>query len=70
MKAVAAEKDAERALDKSAEALALTKNMLAQSKPATDEYAVMIDARDPLDVGEAAASVENTGYVDSWKTPG
>ena len=35
------------------------KNMLVQPKPATDEYAVMIDARDPLDVGEAAATVEN-----------
>jgi homogentisate 1,2-dioxygenase len=45
------------------------KNMLAQPKPATDEYAVMIDARDPLEVGEAAASVENPAYVDSWKTP-
>ena len=44
------------------------KNMLVQSKPATDEYAVMIDTRDPLDVGEDAASVENTAYVDSWKT--
>jgi homogentisate 1,2-dioxygenase len=43
------------------------KNMLTQPKPATDEYAVMIDARDPLDVGEAAASVENAAYVDSWK---
>jgi homogentisate 1,2-dioxygenase len=44
------------------------KNMLVQPKPATDEYAVMIDTRDPLDVGEGAASVENTAYVDSWKT--
>ena len=44
------------------------KNMLVQAKPATDEYAVMIDTRDPLDVGEDAASVENTAYVDSWKT--
>jgi homogentisate 1,2-dioxygenase len=43
------------------------KNMLVQSKPATDEYAVMIDARDPLEVGEAAAAVENPAYVDSWK---
>jgi homogentisate 1,2-dioxygenase len=43
------------------------KNMLSQPKPATDEYAVMIDARDPLEVGEAAASVENPAYVDSWK---
>jgi homogentisate 1,2-dioxygenase len=44
------------------------KNMFVQPKPATDEYAVMIDTRDPLDVGEAAASVENAAYVDSWKT--
>jgi homogentisate 1,2-dioxygenase len=29
----------------------------------------MIDTRDPLDVGEGAASVENPAYVDSWKTP-
>lgn len=43
------------------------KNMLIQPKPATDEYAVMIDTRDPLEVGEAAASVENPAYVDSWK---
>jgi homogentisate 1,2-dioxygenase len=43
------------------------KNMLSQPKAATDEYAVMIDARDPLDVGEAAGAVENTAYVDSWK---
>ena len=43
------------------------KNMLVQSKPATDEYAVMIDTRDPLDVGDAAASVETLAYVDSWK---
>lgn len=43
------------------------KNMLSQPKPATDEYAVMIDTRDPLDVGEAAATVENPAYVDSWK---
>ena len=44
------------------------KNMLVQPKSATDEYAVMIDARDPLDVGEGASAVENTAYVDSWKT--
>jgi homogentisate 1,2-dioxygenase len=45
------------------------KNMLSQPKPATDEYAVMIDTRDPLEVGEGASSVENPAYVDSWKTP-
>lgn len=43
------------------------KNMLTQTKAATDEYAVMIDARDPLDVGEGASTVENPAYVDSWK---
>jgi homogentisate 1,2-dioxygenase len=43
------------------------KNMLAQKKPATDEYAVMIDTRDPLEVGEGASAVEFSGYVDSWK---
>ncbi len=45
------------------------KNMLVQTKEATDEIAVMIDTRDPLEVGEDAGSVENTAYVDSWKTP-
>jgi homogentisate 1,2-dioxygenase len=45
-------------------------NMLTQSKPATDEYAVMIDTRDPLELGSAAASCEWTGYVDSWKSAG
>lgn len=43
------------------------KNMLEQKKPATDEYAVMIDARDPLDVGDGASAVEIRDYVDSWK---
>lgn len=43
------------------------KNMLSQPKPATNEYAVMIDTRDPLDVGDGAAGVENPAYVDSWK---
>jgi len=45
---------------------ALTR-MFQQSKHATDEYAVMIDTRDALDVGAGAAPVEWTGYVDSWK---
>lgn len=43
------------------------KNMLTQPKPATDEYAVMIDTRDPLDVGDGAAAVENPDYVNSWR---
>ncbi len=33
----------------------------------SDEYAVMIDTRDPLDVTEEARSVEWKEYVDSWK---
>jgi homogentisate 1,2-dioxygenase len=43
------------------------KNMLQQAKPGTDEVAVMIDARDALEIGAGAKSVEWTGYVDSWK---
>ncbi len=46
------------------------KKMLVQDKEATDEYAVMIDTRDPLEVGEGAAAVENPAYVDSWKAQG
>ncbi len=41
--------------------------MLVQDKPATDEYAVMIDTRDALEIGPGAQSVENEAYVDSWK---
>lgn len=36
-------------------------------KPATDEYAVMVDARDALEIGQGAASVERADYVESWK---
>lgn len=43
------------------------KNMLVQPKAATDEYAVMIDTRDALEITDAAQQVEWTGYVDSWK---
>ncbi|MFL6576513.1 MAG: homogentisate 1,2-dioxygenase [Povalibacter sp.] len=42
-------------------------NMLVQPKPATDEYAVMIDARDALEITDVAKNVEWAGYVDSWK---
>ena len=45
------------------------KSMLVQPKPATDEYAVMIDARDPLDVGQDGTAVEDPEYVNSWRTP-
>jgi homogentisate 1,2-dioxygenase len=37
------------------------------AKTMTDEVAVMIDARDPLDFGEAAQAHEDAGYADSWK---
>ncbi|HVG81502.1 MAG TPA: homogentisate 1,2-dioxygenase [Methylomirabilota bacterium] len=40
---------------------------LAGAKKDTDEVAVMLDARDPLSVDAAAAAVEWTGYVDSWR---
>jgi len=33
----------------------------------TDEVAVMIDTRDPLDMGPAAEAVEDRSYADSWK---
>ncbi len=38
-------------------------------KPMTDEYAVMVDTRDPLEVGELPEGVEFEGYRDSWKEP-
>jgi homogentisate 1,2-dioxygenase len=38
-----------------------------RSRAATDEVAVMLDARDALDVADLPAGVEWTGYVDSWK---
>ena len=44
--------------------------MLVQSKAATDEYAVMVDARDALSIGEAATRVEWAGYVESWQGAG
>jgi homogentisate 1,2-dioxygenase len=43
--------------------------MFQQSKPGTDEYAVMIDTRDALETGAGAQAVEWSGYVDSWKGP-
>jgi homogentisate 1,2-dioxygenase len=41
--------------------------MFKQTKPGADEYAVMVDARDPLDLGSGGSAVEWPGYVDSWK---
>jgi homogentisate 1,2-dioxygenase len=41
-------------------------NMLVQKKPATDEYAVMIDARDPLEPAAMPQGVELPHYAMSW----
>jgi homogentisate 1,2-dioxygenase len=46
------------------------KNMLEQAAPATEEVAVMLDARDALEVADGAAGVEWGGYVDSWRGSG
>ena len=43
------------------------KNMLSQSKPGTDEYAVMVDTRDPVEIHDGMKLQEFEGYVDSWK---
>ena len=40
---------------------------LEYRKKFTDEVAVMLDTRDPLEVGAAAVATENTDYVNSWK---
>jgi homogentisate 1,2-dioxygenase len=37
------------------------------ARTATDEVAVMIDARDALDIAPAAEAVEDKSYADSWK---
>jgi homogentisate 1,2-dioxygenase len=37
------------------------------TKTMTDEVAVMIDARDPLEMSACAEAVEDKGYADSWK---
>jgi homogentisate 1,2-dioxygenase len=38
------------------------------AKTMTDEVAVMLDARDALDMGAPALAQEDPGYADSWKT--
>jgi homogentisate 1,2-dioxygenase len=37
------------------------------AKTMTDEVAVMIDTRDPLDMAQGAEAAEDRGYADSWK---
>ena len=39
-------------------------------KAATDEYAVMLDTRDPLEVGDLPQGVELPAYARSWRAPG
>ena len=41
-------------------------NAFVSKKEATDEYAVMVDTRDPLDVGDLPSGVEWADYVKSW----
>ncbi|MBV1867740.1 MAG: homogentisate 1,2-dioxygenase [Marinosulfonomonas sp.] len=41
--------------------------MFTPKKNFIDETAVMLDTRDPLKMGDAAAQVEWTGYAESWK---
>ena len=43
--------------------------MLAPRKAATDEVAVMIDARDAVDVAKLPEGVELAAYAESWRTP-
>jgi homogentisate 1,2-dioxygenase len=43
--------------------------MYEAAKPATDEYAVMLDARDALDAGPEMDGVEMRSYAESWMTP-
>lgn len=43
------------------------KNAESMAGKMTDEVAVMVDTRDPLDILPEAEKVEWKGYVDSWK---
>ncbi len=42
----------------------------AGAREATDEVAVMLDSRDPLEVSPEAEAIEWKGYVDSWRSEG
>ena len=44
-------------------------NALAPKKGETDEVAVMLDARDALDIAPMPEGVEFAGYADSWRSP-
>ena len=40
---------------------------MAHARSETDEVAVMVDTRDPLDLHELSDGAEWDGYVNSWK---
>ena len=42
-------------------------NAFQQKSPNAEEVAVMIDARDSLQIDESALSIEWADYVDSWR---
>ena len=42
-------------------------NAFEQKQAMTEEVAVMVDTRDPLEVCDAAVQVEWSDYVNSWK---
>jgi homogentisate 1,2-dioxygenase len=43
------------------------KRAFKQTKQGTDEVAVMLDTRSPLEQGDAAKEVESVDYINSWK---
>jgi homogentisate 1,2-dioxygenase len=43
--------------------------MLRAARAATDEYAVMLDARDALEVATLPEGVEDLSYVNAWRAP-
>ena len=42
---------------------------MTRKKTFADEYAVMLDARDALEIGPGALACENPDYVKSWRAP-
>jgi homogentisate 1,2-dioxygenase len=43
-------------------------NAFEQKSRGTNEVAVMLDTRDPLEIDERATAIEWDDYVDSWST--
>ena len=44
--------------------------MLTPKKSETDEVALMVDARDALDIAKLPEGVEFAAYAESWRAPG